>query len=192
MKKKHYFRTSTSSLILQSLIITALLIDIFLAIFFNISYFKLSFRTHFERQVAMVFSVLFYIGIAPLAYLEATFIFNTIVLGKDKIYAHSDLKIGSCKTQYYAEMEYKDIKYVEILPLRRDSRGVYKQVLKPLPFMVLESNSGKKALFSLRFMSPKTLNRLLDTLSPRCSGPTIKVNQLVKEFENYYKIYKTK
>ena len=192
MKKKHYFRTSKSSLICQALIITALLITIFLAVFFNVSYFTLSFRTEFESHVAIVFAVIFYIGIVPLAYLEATFLFNNIVLGKDKMYTRGDLKIGKSKTQYHLEIEYKDIRRVAIMPLRRDSRGLYKEVLKPLPFMVVEKNNGGKVLFSLRFMSVKTLDRLLTELSSRCSGPTINVNQLVKEFENYYKIYSVK
>ena len=192
MKKKRYFRTSKSSLVCQALIITALLLTIFLAVFLNVSYFTLSFRTRFESHVAIVFAVIFYIGILPLAYLEATFIFNNIVLGKTKIYTLGDLKLGNAKTQYKAEMEYKDIRRVAIMPLRRDSRGVYKEVLNPLPFMVIEKNNGRKVLFSLRFMSVKTLDHLLTELSSRCSGPTINVNQLVKEFENYYKIYSVK
>ena len=192
MKKKRYFRTSKSSLVLQSLIVTALLITIFLAVFLNISYFTLSFRTRFESHVAIVFAVIFYIGILPLAYLEAMFLFNNIVLGKDKMYTRGDLRFGKGKTQYRTEIEYKDIRRVAVMPLRRDSRGVYKEVLNPLPFMVIEKNNGRKVLFSLRFMSVKTFDRLLTVLSSRCSGPTINVNQLVKEFENYYKIYSVK
>ncbi len=192
MKKKRYFRTSKSSLVLQSLIVTALLITIFLAVFLNVSYFTLSFRTRFESHVAIVFAVVFYIGILPLAYLEAMFLFNNIVLGKDKMYTRGDLKLGKSKIQYRVEIEYKDIRRVAVMPLRRDSRGVYKEVLNPLPFMVIEKNNGRKVLFSLRFMSVKTLDHLLTELSSRCSGPTINVNQLVKEFENYYKIYSVK
>ena len=192
MKKKRYFRTSKSSLVLQSLIVTALLITIFLAVFLNISYFTLSFRTRFESHVAIVFAVIFYIGILPLAYLEAMFLFNNIVLGKEKMYTRGDLKLGKSKIQYRVEIEYKDIRRVAVMPLRRDSRGVYKEVLNPLPFMVVEKNNGRKVLFSLRFMSVKTLDHLLTELSSRCSGPTINVNQLVKEFENYYKIYSVK
>ena len=192
MKTKRYFRTSKSSLVLQSLIVTALLITIFLAVFLNVSYFVLSFRTRFESHVAIVFAVIFYIGILPLAYLEAMFLFNNIVLGKDKMYTRGDLKLGKSKIQYRVEIEYKDIRRVAVMPLRRDSRGVYKEVLNPLPFMVIEKNNGRKVLFSLRFMSVKTLDHLLTELSSRCSGPTINVNQLVKEFENYYKIYSVK
>lgn len=192
MKKKRYFRTSKSSLMCQALIITALLITIFLAVFLNVSYFTLSFRTRFESHVAIVFAVVFYIGILPLAYLEAMFLFNNIVLGKDKMYTRGDLKLGKSKIQYRVEIEYKDIRRVAVMPLRRDSRGVYKEVLNPLPFMVIEKNNGRKVLFSLRFMSVKTLDHLLTELSSRCSGPTINVNQLVKEFENYYKIYSVK
>ena len=192
MKTKRYFRTSKSSLVLQSLIVTALLITIFLAVFLNVSYFTLSFRTRFESHVAIVFAVIFYIGIVPLAYLEAMFLFNNIVLGKDKMYTRGDLKLGKSKIQYRVEIEYKDIRRVAVMPLRRDSRGVYKEVLNPLPFMVIEKNNGRKVLFSLRFMSVKTLDHLLTELSSRCSGPTINVNQLVKEFENYYKIYSVK
>jgi len=192
MKKKRYFRTSKSSLVCQALIIAALLITIFLAVFLNISYFTLSFRTRFESHVAIVFAVIFYIGILPLAYLEAMFLFNNIVLGKDKMYTRGDLKLGKSKIQYRVEIEYKDIRRVAVMPLRRDSRGVYKEVLNPLPFMVIEKNNGRKVLFSLRFMSVKTLDHLLTELSLRCSGPTINVNQLVKEFENYYKIYSVK
>lgn len=192
MKKKRYFRTSRTSLVLQSLIVTALLITIFLAVFLNVSYFTLSFRTRFESHVAIVFAVIFYIGILPLAYLEAMFLFNNIVLGKDKMYTRGDLKLGKSKIQYRVEIEYKDVRRVAVMPLRRDSRGVYKEVLNPLPFMVIEKNNGRKVLFSLRFMSVKTLDHLLTELSSRCSGPTINVNQLVKEFENYYKIYSVK
>ena len=192
MKTKRYFRTSKSSLVLQSLIVTALLITIFLAVFLNVSYFTLSFRTRFESHVAIVFAVIFYIGILPLAYLEAMFLFNNIVLGKDKMYTRGDLKLGKSKIQYRVEIEYKDVRRVAVMPLRRDSRGVYKEVLNPLPFMVIEKNNGRKVLFSLRFMSVKTLDHLLTELSSRCSGPTINVNQLVKEFENYYKIYSVK
>lgn len=192
MKKKRYFRTSKSSLVLQSLIVTALLITIFLAVFLNVCYFTLSFRTRFESHVAIVFAVIFYIGILPLAYLEAMFLFNNIVLGKDKMYTRGDLKLGKSKIQYRVEIEYKDVRRVAVMPLRRDSRGVYKEVLNPLPFMVIEKNNGRKVLFSLRFMSVKTLDHLLTELSSRCSGPTINVNQLVKEFENYYKIYSVK
>ena len=192
MKTKRYFRTSKTSLVCQALIITALLITIFLAVFLNVSYFTLSFRTIFESHVAIVFAVIFYIGILPLAYLEAMFLFNNIVLGKDKMYTRGDLKLGKSKIQYRVEIEYKDVRRVAVMPLRRDSRGVYKEVLNPLPFMVIEKNNGRKVLFSLRFMSVKTLDHLLTELSSRCSGPTINVNQLVKEFENYYKIYSVK
>ena len=108
------------------------------------------------------------------------------------MYTRGDLRIGKSKIQYRVEIEYKDIRRVAVMPLRRDSRGVYKEVLNPLPFMVIEKNNGRKVLFSLRFMSVKALDHLLTELSSRCSGPTINVNQLVKEFENYYKIYSVK
>jgi hypothetical protein len=87
-------------------------------------------------------------------------------------------------------MKYEDIRKVSVMALRRDSRGKYKQALKPLPYILVESKNGRQVLFSLRYMSPKTFNRLLDELSNRCSGPAINVHQLVKEFRNYNKIYK--
>ena len=189
MKKKRYFRTSKSSLVLQSLIVTALLITIFLAVFLNVSYFTLSFRTRFESHVAIVFAVIFYIGILPLLYFELTFLLGNIILGKEKIYTHGDFKIGP-RTQFHTEMKYEDIRKVSVMALRRDSRGKYKQALKPLPYILVESKNGRQVLFSLRYMSVKMVKKLLDELSLRCSGPAINVHQLVKEFRNYNKIYK--
>ena len=189
MKKRIYFKTSTSSLIIQAILVTSLLLDIFLAVFFNVSYLTTNFRSDSERQFAIILSVIFYVGILPLLYFELTFLLGNIILGKEKIYTHGDFKIGP-RTQFHTEMKYDDIRKVSVMALRRDSRGKYKQALKPLPYILVESKNGRQVLFSLRYMSPKTFNRLLDELSNRCSGPAINVHQLVKEFKNYNKIYK--
>ena len=189
MKRKIYFKTSTSSLIIQAILVTSLLLDIFLAVFFNISYLTTNFRSDSERQFAIILSVIFYVGILPLLYFELTFLLGNIILGKEKIYTHGDFKIGS-RTQFHTEMKYEDIKKVTVMALRRDSRGKYKQALKPLPYILVESKNGRQVLFSLRYMSVKMVKRLLDELSNRCSGPAINVHQLVKEFRNYNKIYK--
>ena len=189
MKKKIYFKTATISLVLQGIIITGLLIDIFLAVFFNVSYLTANFRSDSERQFALFLSVVFYIGIMPLIYLELTFLLSNIVLGKDKIYTHGDFKIGH-KTQYPVEMKYDDIRRVTYISLRRDSRGGYKQSLKPLPYILVEGRNGRQVLFSLRLMSVKTADHLLTALSNQSSGIAINVNQLVKEFKNYNKVYK--
>ena len=189
MKRKIYFKTSTSSLIIQAILVTSLLLDIFLAVFFNISYLTTNFRSDSERQFAIILSAIFYVGILPLLYFELTFLLGNIILGKEKIYTHGDFKIGP-RTQFHTEMKYDDIKKVAIMALRRDSRGKYKQALKPLPYIFVESKNGRQVLFSLRYMSVKMVKRLLDELSNRCSGPAINVHQLVKEFRNYNKIYK--
>ena len=190
MKRKIYFKTSAFSLIIQAIIVVFLLLDIFLAIFFTFGVLTFNFKFDFEKQVATVFVVIFYAGIIPLTYLELTFLLGNIFFGKDKIYTRGDFKLPICKTQFYSEMKYEDIKRVSILALRRNSRGGYKKSLKPLPYMLLESKNGRQVLFLLRFMSVRTVNHLLDELSNRCSGPAINVNQLVKEFKNYNKIYK--
>ena len=189
MKRKIYFKTSTSSLIIQAILVTSLLLDIFLAVFFNISYLATNFRSDSERQFAIILSVIFYVGILPLLYFELTFLLGNIILGKEKIYTHGDFKIGP-RTQFHTEMKYEDIKKVTVMALRRDSRGKYKQALKPLPYILVESKNGRQVLFSLRYMSVKMVRRLLDELSNRCSGPAINVHQLVKEFRNYNKIYR--
>ena len=189
MKRKIYFKTSTLSLILQAIIITALLVDIFLAVFLNIAYINANFRSDSERQFAIIFSVIFYVGITPLIYLELTFLLGNIVLSKEKIYTHGDFKIGH-KTQYPVEMKYEDIRRVTYISLRRDSRGGYKRSLKPLPYILIEGRNGRQVLFSLRLMSVKTVDHLLTALSNHSSGIAINVNQLVKEFKNYSKIYK--
>ena len=189
MKKRFYFKTSTSSLIIQAILVTSLLLDIFLAVFFNASYLTTNFRSDSERQFAIILSVIFYVGILPLLYFELTFLLGNIILGKEKIYTHGDFKIGP-RTQFHTEMKYEDIRKVSVMALRRDSRGKYKQALKPLPYILVESKNGRQVLFSLRYMSVKTVKRLLDELSNRCSGPAINVHQLVKEFRNYNKIYK--
>ena len=190
MRRKCYFKTSKSSLIAQAIIVTSLLLDIFLSVLFTFGALTFNFKYDFEKQVATVFVVIFYIGIIPLTYLELTFLLGNIYLGKNKIFTRGDFKLGICKTQYHSEMKYEEIKKVAVLALRRDSRGKYKQTSKPLPYMFLESKNGRQVLFSLRFMSVRTVNHLLDELSNRCSGPAINVNQLVKEFKNYNKIYK--
>lgn len=189
MKRKIYFKTSTSSLIIQAILVISLLLDIFLAVFFNVSYLTTNFRSDSERQFAIILSIIFYIGILPLLYFELTFLLGNIILGKEKIYTHGDFKIGP-RTQFHTEMKYEDIRKVSVMALRRDSRGKYKQALKPLPYILVESKNGRQVLFSLRYMSVKMVKRLLDELSNRCSGPAINVHQLVKEFRNYNKIYK--
>ena len=189
MKRKIYFKTSAFSLIVQAIIVIFLLLDIFLAVFFTFGVLTFNFKFDFEKQVATVFVVIFYAGIIPLTYLELTFLLGNIVLGKNKIYTHGDFKIGH-KTQYPVEMEYEDIKRVTYISLRRDSRGGYKRSLKPLPYILVEGRNGRQVLFSLRLMSVKTVDHLLTALSNQSSGIAINVNQLVKEFKNYKKIYK--
>ena len=167
MKRKIYFKTSAFSLIIQAIIVIFLLLDIFLAVFFTFGVLTFNFKFDFEKQVATV----------------------TFVLGKDRIYTHGDFKIGH-KTQYPVEMKYEDIKRVTYISLRRDSRGGYKRSLKPLPYILVEGRNGRQVLFSLRLMSVKTVDHLLTALSNQSSGIAINVNQLVKEFRNYNKIYK--
>ena len=189
MKRKIYFKTATLSLILQGIIITGLLIDIFLAVFFNVSYLTANFRSESERQFALICSIIFYIGITPLIFLELTFLLGNIILGKDRIYTHGDFKIGH-KTQFPVEMKYDDIRRVTYISLRRDSRGGYKQSLKPLPYILIEGRNGRQVLFSLRLMSVKTVDHLLTALSNQSSGIAINVNQMVKEYKNYNETYR--
>ena len=137
-------------------------------------------------DINMIFlTIIFYLGSIACAYYELTFLIGNIRLTDDKICVSSDLKNGREKIQYAASIKYIDIDSIDIVALRKDSKGNYIFLTRPIPFLILTNKKGKKARFNLCFMSKKCVKHLLQELLKRCKevdGIEFDVDILVKKF----------
>ena len=81
-------------------------------------------------------------------------------------------------------MKYENIVKIDIELLKRNSKGNYIALTRPLPFLVLSSNKGRKAYFGLHFMSKKTVYRLLIDLVEKCDNKEVlfDIDNMMKTF----------
>lgn len=166
MVKKRYFKTSTSSLLLQALILVGLALDIFFLIFFAIGLTKV--KENSDLITAIVLIVILSLGLFFIGYLESNFLVGNIVLEDKRIYCGGDNRPGRDKIQFKASVEYKDIRKLEIVPLRKRSNGTSKLLTRPIPYLSIETKKSKKILFGLHFMSYKAVDNMINNLMARC------------------------
>ena len=93
---------------------------------------------------------------------------GNIVLEEKRIYCGGDNRPGRDKIQFKTSVEYKDIRKIGIVPLRKRSNGTSKSLMRPIPYLLIETNKGKNVLFGLHFMSSKTVKKMIDDLLKRC------------------------
>lgn len=185
MVKKTYFKASVSSLLLQAVILAGLALDIFFLIFFAIGLTKV--KENSDLATGIVLTVIFGLGLFIIGYLESNFLVGNIVLEEKRIYCSGDNRFGRDKIQYKASVEYKDIKKIEIVPLRKRSNGTNKTLMRPIPFLSIETKKGKRVLFGLHFMSSKAVGNMINNLMARCEQVDNKIEadpiKLLEDFK---------
>jgi len=185
MVKKTYFKTSVSSLLLQALILAGLALDIFFLIFFAIGLTKV--KDNSDLITVIVLIVILSLGLFLIGYLESNFLVGNIVLEDKRIYCGGDNRPGRDKIQFKASVEYKDIRKIEIVPLRKRSNGTSKLLTRPIPYLSIETKKGKKILFGLHFMSSKAVDNMINNLMMRCELVDNKIeadpSKLLKDFK---------
>ena len=106
---------------------------------------------------------------------------------KKRIYCSGDIRYGRDKIQYKASVDYKNITYIEIAPLRKRSNGQRASFPRPIPYLVIRTAKKKNVLFALHFMSSKTVKNMIDDLLEKCEqvGNKIEVDpsNLLKDFK---------
>lgn len=181
--EKRYFRNSFGSLIFQAIIICGLLLDIYASILCTVILSVNGINSDTDVLIFAIF--VFYLGIPMLIYTELTFLIGNIILNNQSIYTKGDIKYGRDKIQYQALINYTDIVNIEIVPLRLNSKGKYIYLSRPIPYLVLTNEKGKKSRFGLYLMSKKMVNCLLNDLLEKCkenNAIQFDVDKLMKDF----------
>lgn len=183
--KKRYLKTSIASLIFQIVILAALILDINYIILITIGLAKG--LKDSDLVIGIILLVILYLGLVLLGYLEVTFYVGNIVLEEKRIYCSGDIRYGRDKIQYKTSVDYKDIKYIEIAPLRKRSNGQRASFPRPIPYLIIRTAKKKNVLFALHFMSSKTVKNVIDNLLEKCEqvGNKIEVDpsKLLKDFK---------
>lgn len=180
-----YFRTSLSSIILQTIVLVALCFDIFACAVSTYALLKI--WTREQCVLGILGMTIFYLGIPLILYIESTFLFGNIRLESNRVFNNGDKRFPKEKIQFRASVDYIDITSISIIPLNKNSKGESLFLLRPIPFLCLKTNN-RSMRFSLHFMSSRTVRKLLLELSRRCKAVgnqiSINVDSLLKDFLN--------
>ena len=115
-----------------------------------------------------IFRSVFYLGSFLFVYVELTFLIVNICLDVEKISVRGDIKYGREKLQYRTSIKYIDIANVEIVALKKNSKGQSALLSRQIPYLVITNKKGKKFRFGLHCMSKKTVKLLLEELLKKC------------------------
>lgn len=186
MRTKRFFKFSFDSLFFQAVIFAALVGCIY--VLTRITGVVFVDMPPDERWKGILFYILFVLSVPTLLYFESTFWVGVIHLEDKRIRSRGDNRLPKEKIQYPASVEYKDIAEISISPLRKNSKGDYLSLSRPLPYLCIRKKNGKWVRFSLHFMSRATVRRLLEDLQNRCAstgiGVSMNLNELLTDFMN--------
>ena len=184
MDKKRYFRTSVSSIILQSITITFCGASFYFFGFFLIGMIKLG-KENPDIGINIFLIIVLFLGGLTFIYTLTTFYKGIVCLEKDKIVSYGDNRVGRSKFQYPAFANYTDIKDVRVLALNRKSDGSSALIVRPIPYLVI-STDKRDVRFAIYMMRKETVRQLLTDLVDRCNLVnnylTFDAEQLVKDF----------
>lgn len=186
MKTKYFFKTSFDSLFFQAVIIAAFVGCIYIII--KITKVVFIDMPPSERWKGILIYALFTLSLPMFAYYESTFFIGIVLLDDKRILSRGDNRFKKEKIQYPASVEYKDIIEISILPLKKNSRGEYLRLTRPIPYLCIKTKSGKWKNFSLHFMSRMTVKHLLKELKRRCVSANnmvpMDLDRLMIDFSN--------
>lgn len=184
MKKKYYFRLSFGSLFLQSILISAFILVTYYAIYFTYALIIVGSKDDFTAVIIM--TIVFYLGIPMIIHGELTFLIGNVQLNSQGICIRSDLKHGNEKLQYPTSINYPDIAEVTVKALKRNSKGQFVPISRPVPYLVILDKKGKKYRFGIYMMTKRAVRRLLVDLLDMCQKSNndvhFDIEKLVKDF----------
>lgn len=163
---KRFFRFSIDSVILQLITIFFVAGGLYFAVLITRETVNEIIQGEL-KPIAIFATVVFYLGSALFVYVELTFLIGNICLDVKKISVRGDIKYGREKLQYSTSINYVDIVNVEIVPLKKNSKGQSALLPRPIPYLVITNEKGKKFRFGLHFMSKKSVKSVLNELSKK-------------------------
>lgn len=164
---RRYFRFSIDSVILQLITIFFVVGGLYFAVLSTRETVNEIIQGEL-KPIAIFATVVFYLGSFLFVYVELTFLIGNICLDVEKISVRGDIKYGREKLQYPTSIKYIDIANVEIVALKKNSKGQSALLSRPIPYLVITNKKGKKFRFGLHCMSKKTVKLLLEELLKKC------------------------
>lgn len=164
---RRYFRFSIDSVILQLITILFVVGGLYFAVLSTRETVNEIIQGEL-KPIAIFATVVFYLGSFLFVYVELTFLIGNICLDVEKISVRGDIKYGREKLQYPTSIKYIDIANVEIVALKKNSKGQSALLSRPIPYLVITNKKGKKFRFGLHCMSKKTVKLLLEELLKKC------------------------
>ena len=157
---RRYFRFSIDSVILQLITIFFVVGGLYFAVLSTRETVNEIIQGEL-KPIAIFATVVFYLGSFLFVYVELTFLIGNICLDVEKISVRGDIKYGREKLQYPTSIKYIDIANVEIVALKKNSKGQSALLSRPIPYLVITNKKGKKFRFGLHCMSKKLLSYYL-------------------------------
>ena len=164
---KRFFRFSIDSVILQLITIFFVVGGLYFAVLSTRETVNEIIQGEL-KPIAIFATVVFYLGSFLFVYVELTFLIGNICLDVEKISVRGDIKYGREKLQYPTSIKYIDIANVEIVALKKNSKGQSALLSRPIPYLVITNKKGKKFRFGLHCMSKKIVKLLLEELLKKC------------------------
>ena len=164
---KRFFRFSIDSVILQLITIFFVVGGLYFAVLSTRETVNEIIQGEL-KPIAIFATVVFYLGSFLFVYVELTFLIGNICLDVEKISVRGDIKCGREKLQYPTSIKYIDIANVEIVALKKNSKGQSALLSRPIPYLVITNKKGKKFRFGLHCMSKKIVKLLLEELLKKC------------------------
>lgn len=184
MKKKYYYRLSPVYLFFHVFLIFVLIVAVYNAI--TLTHALLTVVTDDDPTVIIIVTIIFYLGIPMTIHGELTLLIGNVQLNSQGICIRSDLKHGNEKLQYPTSINYPDIAEVTVKALKRNSKGQFVPISRPVPYLVILDKKGKKYRFGLYSMTKRAVRRLLVDLLDMCQKSNndvhFDIEKLVKDF----------
>lgn len=135
-------------------------------------------------------TIIYYSGMLLFAYYLIIFYIGNITLNSTCIYVKNDLHTYGYRRkerlQYNASIKYSNIKSIEIISLRTDSRKKKVLVSGKIPYLVIENKNGRHVYFGLHRMTKRCVKSLLIELIKRIKETNkdfkADINKLLDDF----------
>lgn len=193
MKKKTFYQTNILWQLFCFMFLTVFIACFIAGIQFIIGIINNGFSKNTTNKIiSVILLMIYFTGTFLILKVFVRFEHNNIHLTKEKIYMNDDWNNEKNKIQYYSEVNFADIKSVDIIWSKRNSRGktiksTLVSALVEKPYLSIITKNDETINFFVMYISKKDVVKIINEIRWRMNNVGNNID-IIKEEEAYLKI----
>lgn len=193
MKKKTFYQTNIFWQLFCFMFLTVFIACFIAGIQFIIGIINNGFSKNTTNKIiSVILLMIYFTGTFLILKVFVRFEHNNIHLTKEKIYMNDDWNNEKNKIQYYSEVNFADIKSVDIIWSKRNSKGktiksTLVSALVEKPYLSIETKNDETINFFVMYISKKDVVKIINEIRWRMNNVGNNID-IIKEEEAYLKI----